>query len=78
MMRAPYSSSYMVVIVKDRTKRNEERIMTVIKDREKIKGDAAVTASPRIQQSMNMIYGWASSPSHIGQSPNPAPKPGPA
>ncbi len=51
--------------------------MRVIKDREKIKGDAALTASPRIQQSVNMIYGWVSAPSHIGQSSNPGPKPGP-
>ncbi len=34
------------------------------------KGDAVIAASPRIYQASKKDYGWASSPSHIGQSPN--------
>jgi hypothetical protein len=40
-------------------------------------GDAAVTASPKIIHTVNIIYGWVLSPFHIGQLPNPGPNPGP-
>jgi hypothetical protein len=47
-------------------------------DRVKRKGDAVLCASPRIQLIRIMFYGWASSPSHIGQLPKPGPIPEPA
>jgi hypothetical protein len=50
----------------------------IIEDREKRKGDAVISASPRIKLIRIMFYGWASSPSHIGQLPKPGPKPEPA
>lgn len=37
-------------------------------------GDAVAAASPRIYQAIKIDYGWASSPSHIGQPPNPEPE----
>jgi hypothetical protein len=40
----------MVVTAKARTKSNLERFMRITEELEKIEGDAAATASPRIQQ----------------------------
>ncbi len=51
--------------------------MIILVNREKPKGDAEVTASPRIYHVAEFVYGWVSFPSNMGQPPNPGPNPGP-
>jgi hypothetical protein len=45
----------MVVTAEARTKSNLERFRRITEDLEKIEGDAAATASPRIQQKVIIV-----------------------